>query len=103
MHARRIDHLGAEVGKLHELGVGEMRLDESGGNLPRIGGHDAGDIGPELDGRDAEGGADQGRGVVGAAAAKCGGLSFGSRACESGEHADGIWVVIALLGQQAGP
>ena len=69
----RVQDLGAEVGELGGLfkadGLHAQRL----GDDARIGGHDAVDVGPDLDGAGVQRAADEGGGVVGAAAAERGG------------------------------
>ena len=66
-------HLGAEVGELGSLFEADGADAQGIGADARVGGHDAVDIGPDLDGAGMESAADQGAGVVRATAAQGGG------------------------------
>ncbi len=64
----RVEHLGAEVGELGRLAERQVRDDARVAHHAGIGGEHAVDVGPDLDLGHAEARADDGRGVVRAAA-----------------------------------
>ncbi len=68
-----MQHLGAEVGEFGGLFEADGLHAQGLGHDARVGGHDAVDVGPDLDGAGVESAADERRGVVAAAAAERGG------------------------------
>ena len=74
LHGLRVDDLGAEIGELHGLVIGQ-RVDDLGvRHQPRIGRQHAVDVGPNDDFRSLEQGAENGAGEIAAVAAQ-GGLN----------------------------
>ena len=85
----RVEHLGAEVGQLLGLVVADLGDDAGVGDLARVGGEDAGHVGPDLDLVGVERGAEEGGAVVGAAAAERGRRAVRGAADEAGDD-DGL-------------
>ncbi len=81
----RVDHLGAEVGELHEFVVAQRRQREGARHQARIGAHDAVHIGPDLNAVRTEGGAEDRRRVVGPPAAQGRGLALGVGGDKTGD------------------
>ena len=86
LNGRRMQHLRAEVGQLRGFGERQMRHDLRVLDDARIGGEHAVDVGPDLDLRRAEAGADDGRRKIRAAAAERRGHAVGGGADEAADH-----------------
>ena len=89
-HGPRVEHAGAEVGELERLLIRHAG-DRVGVAQDRgVAGHDAGDVGPDLDLAGREGAGEEGGGVVGAVAAEGGAAAVGGGAEEAGVDGDRV-------------
>ena len=87
-HGWCVQHLGAVAGHVERSAVADGGDAAGGGHVPRVGGHDAGNVGPDLKVLGAEGGGVQRCAVVRAAAAEGGGLAAWVSCYEAGGHED---------------
>src|SRR6266511_1266678 len=83
---RRMQYLGAEAGQLGGLMEADLGDALRLGAHARIGGENAADVGPDLNARGVQGGADDGRRVVRAAASQGGDLAAFAGGDEAAEH-----------------
>ena len=80
-----MQHLGAVVGQLGGLGVGDFVQHFGVGHQARVGAHDAIDVGPDPELGGVERGGQNRRRKIGAAASERGGASIGGGAVEAGD------------------
>ncbi len=91
-----MEDLGAEVGEFGGFFEADDLDTEGVGTDARVGGHDAVDVGPDLDGFGAQGASDQGTSEIRAAAAEGGGDAGFIRADEAAQDGDEAGVEVGL-------
>ena len=87
-HGALVENLGTIIAKLGSFSVVQLRDTAGGRDHPRVGAKDASHIGPDGDLVGVYGARDEGRGVVGAPAAQCGGSTIGCDPAEAGDDRD---------------